>query len=96
MLTSSLTLHRVPSLYVVAHLVAVIGVACNLYVFRTPLFHQVSSSEWKRALRWMMGDKNWDKRDRTLHDKTKNGLELLADRGLEETRWALESDRFTR
>lgn len=44
----------------------------------------------------MNGDKDWNNHNRYLHKKEVNGLELLADRGLEETRWAFESDSFMR
>eukprot|EP00904_Undaria_pinnatifida_P008770 jgi/Undpi1/5022/HiC_scaffold_19.g08374.m1 len=55
---------------------------------------KVASSEWKRALRWMVGIEEWEGTRSNLHKIVSNGLERLTDRGLEETRWALESDRY--
>ncbi|CAM9946347.1 unnamed protein product, partial [Laminaria digitata] len=59
-------------------------------------FVKVASAEWKRSLRWMAGIDDWKGEHSNLHSIVENGLERLADRGLEETRLAFESDRLLR
>lgn len=57
---------------------------------------KVACSEWSRAFRWMSGIQDWEIDGLSLHRFGRNGLEQLTRRGLEETRWAFQTDRFFR
>lgn len=58
---------------------------------------EVASAEWKRALRWMVGVRNWEGvYGEQLHRIGLNGLLDLSDWGPKGIGWALNSDRFFR
>lgn len=57
---------------------------------------KVASAEWKRSLRWIEGIQDWMGDHTNLHATGRNGLESLADRGLEEIQRVLDSDRYFR
>ena len=56
----------------------------------------MASAEWKRALRWMVGIKDWKGEHSNFIRIVKNGLRRLVAWGPESTDWALNSDRFFR